>query len=161
MIHTFSPRLGRCLAVVAALLAGALTPAVAQNAPSPSAAAVLAASLHAMGGEARLRSLTAIEYTALGERAMVEQSERPSGPYYADVQRIHMIRGKSASHGRRRLSAWSRRRSCARPQYLREAIGAINREHLTPKTIFGMHYDATPYQTLLNVDKKFAPPPTP
>jgi hypothetical protein len=36
------------------------------------------------------------------------------------------------------------------PQYLHEAIGAIEREHLDPLTIFGMHYDPTPYQTIVD-----------
>lgn len=44
------------------------------------------------------------------------------------------------------------------PQYLDEAIAAITRYHLTPTTIFGMHYEATPYQTLLDVVKKWVTP---
>jgi len=41
------------------------------------------------------------------------------------------------------------------PQYLREFIGAAEREHLTVQTIFGLHYDATPYQTVFNYATKF------
>jgi hypothetical protein len=37
------------------------------------------------------------------------------------------------------------------PQYLAEAVSAINRYHLQPKTIFGMHYGETPYQTVLDI----------
>jgi hypothetical protein len=57
-----------------------------------SAQAVLHASIDAMGGEARLRAIHAIEYTAVGERQMVEQSERPSGPYFLDHYKLHTIR---------------------------------------------------------------------
>jgi hypothetical protein len=34
------------------------------------------------------------------------------------------------------------------PEYLKEAVGAINRYGLAPKTIFGMHYDPVPYETI-------------
>ncbi|MEO9169818.1 MAG: hypothetical protein ABI282_06280, partial [Candidatus Baltobacteraceae bacterium] len=37
------------------------------------------------------------------------------------------------------------------PQYLHEAIGAIQRYGISPLTIFGMHYGATPYATIVNV----------
>jgi hypothetical protein len=45
---------------------------------------VLAKSLAAMGGEVKLRSIRTISYMAVGERSMVEQSERPTGPYFVD-----------------------------------------------------------------------------
>ena len=35
------------------------------------------------------------------------------------------------------------------PQYLKEAVSAINRYGITPKTVFGMHYDPVPYETIL------------
>jgi hypothetical protein len=54
--------------------------------------AVMSAAIAAMGGEARLRAIHAIEYTAVGERQMVEQSERPTGPYVLDHYRVHVIR---------------------------------------------------------------------
>lgn len=49
-----------------------------------SAHAIVGAAMSAMGGEARLRAISAIAYTAVGERQMVEQSERPTGPYFLD-----------------------------------------------------------------------------
>jgi len=52
----------------------------------------LAAAMAAMGGESKLRGITAIEYRAVGTRMMVEQSERPSGPYFIDHFRLHEIR---------------------------------------------------------------------
>jgi hypothetical protein len=41
------------------------------------------------------------------------------------------------------------------PQYLHEAIGAIQRYGLQPTTIFGMHYDPTSYQTIVDNVKKW------
>ena len=45
-----------------------------------------------MGGRDRLQAISSLEYTAVGERDMVEQSERPSGPYFIDHFRVHEIR---------------------------------------------------------------------
>lgn len=44
------------------------------------------------------------------------------------------------------------------PQYLHEFIGAVQRQHLVVKTIFGMHYDPTPYQTVVDYIRKFESP---
>ncbi|MEO6912637.1 MAG: MBL fold metallo-hydrolase [Candidatus Baltobacteraceae bacterium] len=52
----------------------------------------IASSLSAMGGAAKLRALTTVEYNAVGTRMMVEQSERPRGPYFIDHFRIHEVR---------------------------------------------------------------------
>jgi hypothetical protein len=41
------------------------------------------------------------------------------------------------------------------PQYLHEMIDAVRREHLAVKTIFGMHYDPTPYQTVVDYEHQF------
>ncbi|HEX8806819.1 MAG TPA: hypothetical protein VF741_07710, partial [Candidatus Aquilonibacter sp.] len=46
------------------------------------------------------------------------------------------------------------------PQYLDEAVATITRYHLAPTTIFGMHYEATPYATLLDIVKKSVTPPS-
>jgi len=53
-----------------------------------------------MGGQARLRGVEAIDYTALGTRMMVEQSERPSGPYFFDHFRVHEIRDLTSARTR-------------------------------------------------------------
>jgi len=45
-----------------------------------------------MGGRDRLEAISSVEYTAVGERDMVEQSERPTGPYFIDHFRLHEIR---------------------------------------------------------------------
>lgn len=71
-------------------LAIVLVPWSAARAADPYA--VLAQAIQAMGGETRLRAIHAIEYTAVGERQMVEQSERPSGPYFLDHYRVHEVR---------------------------------------------------------------------
>ena len=54
--------------------------------------AVLAKAMIAMGGAHRLQAIHAIEYTAVGERQMAEQSERPTGPYFIDHFRLREIR---------------------------------------------------------------------
>jgi hypothetical protein len=68
-------------------LAGPL-PAAAQG----NALDVLRAAMTAMGGEERLRAIKAVSFSAVGERQMVEQSERPSGPYFIDHFRITEMR---------------------------------------------------------------------
>ena len=54
--------------------------------------AVLSAAIAAMGGRNRLASVHSLEYTAVGDRAMVEQSERPTGPFFIDHFKIHVVR---------------------------------------------------------------------
>ncbi|MBV8435309.1 MAG: hypothetical protein JO029_13610 [Candidatus Eremiobacteraeota bacterium] len=41
------------------------------------------------------------------------------------------------------------------PEYLDEAIGAIERERLSPETIWGMHYGPLPYQTIVDARAAF------
>jgi hypothetical protein len=48
------------------------------------AQAVLSAAFEAMGGRATLLGIHTVSDTAVGTRAMVEQSERPTGPYFVD-----------------------------------------------------------------------------
>ncbi|KQV57492.1 MULTISPECIES: hypothetical protein [unclassified Caulobacter] len=47
--------------------------------------------LAAQGGEAQLRALGAVEWDASGYRNLLEQSERPEGPYIPEFQTIHEI----------------------------------------------------------------------
>lgn len=72
-----------------AALAVAAIPLVAR---AGDARADVRAAIAAMGGQTRLRAIHAIDYTAVGERQMVEQSERPSGPYFVDHFRTHVVR---------------------------------------------------------------------
>src|SRR5271154_180024 len=46
--------------------------------------AILAAAMTAMGGSDKLLALHSVSDTFVGTRAMVEQSERPTGPYFVD-----------------------------------------------------------------------------
>lgn len=46
--------------------------------------ALVLAAIAAMGGRDRLQSVHSVKATIVGTRAMVEQSERPTGPYFAD-----------------------------------------------------------------------------
>jgi len=67
---------------------------------APSAQAIVARGLAAMGGRAKLAALRSIDYVAVGERQMVEQSERPSGPYFLDWYRMHETRDLVGRHTR-------------------------------------------------------------
>jgi hypothetical protein len=75
-----------CLSALVMMLASR-SPALAADPHT-----VLQAAIQAMGGESHLRAIHALEYTAVGERQMVEQSERPSGPYFLDHYRVHETR---------------------------------------------------------------------
>src|SRR5579884_4558119 len=46
--------------------------------------ALILAALQAMGGRQRLLAVHSVNLTAVGTRQMVEQSERPTGPYFID-----------------------------------------------------------------------------
>jgi hypothetical protein len=71
-------------------LAVPCTPARADSAGA--ARAQLEAAMRAMGGADKLNAIAALDYRAVGTRMMVEQSERPTGPYYIDHFRLHEIR---------------------------------------------------------------------
>src|ERR1700756_3665534 len=62
--------------------------------------ASLSAAINAMGGRDRLTSIHAIDYTAVGERSMVEQSERPTGPFFIDHFKLHIVRDLDAKRER-------------------------------------------------------------
>src|SRR5215813_4150089 len=52
-------------------------------------------SLRAMGGEAALRSIATVSFKGIGHRYMLEQSERPEGPWlldYFQISEIHDLR---------------------------------------------------------------------
>lgn len=63
-----------------ALMASISGAATARPADDP-ARAILRQGLEAQGGEAKLRALKSIRYEAAGYRNMLEESERPEGPY--------------------------------------------------------------------------------
>lgn len=68
------------------------------------AATLLHDAAAAMGGEATLRAIRSVEMDAVGEREMVEQSERPSGPYFLDHFEFHEIRDLAGRRIRRTQS---------------------------------------------------------
>jgi hypothetical protein len=55
---------------------------------APSAPDLLHAGIDAMGGEAKLRALNALHFQASLIRSMVEESERPEGPYILENDQI-------------------------------------------------------------------------
>ena len=67
--------------------------------------ALLHRALEAQGGEAKLRALKSVQWEASGYRNLLEQSERPDGPYFTDflsVTEVHDIAGsrfRSATDG--------------------------------------------------------------
>lgn len=58
----------------------------AQKPTQPTAADLMHNALAAMGGEEKIRGLKSIHLTVLGHRNLLEQSERPEGPYIVDYQ---------------------------------------------------------------------------
>ncbi len=76
-------------ALVAAVLLACMCGGIAAAAPARD---LIHQALTAMGGEARLKAITAIDYVAVGERQMVEQSVRPEGPYWTDHFRVREVR---------------------------------------------------------------------
>jgi glyoxylase-like metal-dependent hydrolase (beta-lactamase superfamily II) len=80
------------IAAIALVASTAPSPAPASAQESLDARTIVQRSAAAMGGEALLRSIHSIEYVAVGERQMVEQSERPTGPYLLDHFQVHEIR---------------------------------------------------------------------
>ncbi len=87
--------------VVSCLLAAVAFSGARGDAASSPARSDISRSLAAMGGSAKLSALSGVEYTAVGTRMMVEQSERPTGPYFIDHLRLHEIR--DLAHGRTRI----------------------------------------------------------
>ena len=69
-----------------------------QQQPRDSAADLLHAALAAMGGEQQIRDLKTIHITAVGHRNLLEQSERPEGPYI--VEYAHIDEWRDLEHGR-------------------------------------------------------------
>jgi hypothetical protein len=66
----------------------ALAMPVRATAAPDRAQVILAAAFDAMGGRQALSHIHTVADTAVGTHAMVEQSERPSGPYYVDHYRF-------------------------------------------------------------------------
>jgi glyoxylase-like metal-dependent hydrolase (beta-lactamase superfamily II) len=75
--------------------------------PQPSSASdLLHSALAAMGGEQKIRDLKTIHFTSIGHRNLLEQSERPEGPYIVEYEEIDEWR--DLEHGSRRQQTHSR-----------------------------------------------------
>jgi hypothetical protein len=72
----------------AALLCGLATPAAAAD---PLATSLIRQAITAQGGEAALRLAKVVEWKLEGYREMVEQSERPEGPYIPEFRSVREI----------------------------------------------------------------------
>lgn len=68
------------------------------------AAAVVHAAIDAQGGEQALRAIHNVRFEATGYRSMVEQSERPEGPYVTEFDRIAELHDLAGHRFRRALS---------------------------------------------------------
>jgi hypothetical protein len=86
-----------------AAIAGA---AWAQQRPQEDAAALLHGALAAMGGEDKVRQLKSLHWKTVGHRNLLEQSERPEGPYIVDYEQREEWR--DLEHGRWRQESQRR-----------------------------------------------------
>jgi hypothetical protein len=77
----------------------------AVGATDPRARALVADAARAMGGEERLRVLHALEIKGIGHRYMLEQSERPEGPWLMDYFQVVEKRDLAESRIRRDTSS--------------------------------------------------------
>ncbi len=66
-----------------------------------SAAGLMHAGLAAMGGEEKIRTLSALRLETVGQRNMLEQSERPEGPYIVENSRGEEWREFSGNNWKR------------------------------------------------------------
>ncbi len=73
------------------LAAGAKLPRISSALSEPRAIGLLHQAIDAQGGEAALKAISTIEWTARGYRNMLEQSERPEGPYIPEFRKVSEI----------------------------------------------------------------------
>ena len=76
----------RVCVVLCAVILAVLSPRV--RAAQDDARASVQAATQAMGGEERLRSTHSLSFKAIGQRTMLEQSERPEGPWLMDYFQV-------------------------------------------------------------------------
>ena len=62
------------------------------NDPPTNAVSLARKALDAMGGEQKFRNLETVRFKAIGQRNMLEQSERPEGPYFVEYEEISEAR---------------------------------------------------------------------
>jgi hypothetical protein len=73
------------------------------NDPSTNAVSLARKALDAMGGEQKLRNMETIIFKAIGHRNMLEQSERPEGPYVVEYEEISEARDFKTNSLRRSI----------------------------------------------------------
>jgi hypothetical protein len=71
----------------------------------PAALALLKAGIDAQGGESRLRALQAVRIETVGYRNLLEQSERPEGPYIPEFRTTTETRDQSGRRFREVLAS--------------------------------------------------------
>jgi hypothetical protein len=69
----------------------------------PAAVGLVRAAVVAQGGEQALRAVRSVRFEAVGYRNMVEQSERPEGPYATEFDRIAELHDLAGNRLRRTL----------------------------------------------------------
>jgi hypothetical protein len=75
-----------------AILTAPISLSARLNDPPTNAVSLARKALDAMGGEQKLRNLETVRFKAIGQRNMLEQSERPEGPYIVEYQEISEAR---------------------------------------------------------------------
>lgn len=78
-----------------------------QRMPTTDPQAVIRASIDALGGEARLRDLHALKLEAVGHSYLIDQSERPEGPWVTDYQQRSELRDLDAGRLRQTIETRS------------------------------------------------------
>ncbi len=78
------------------------TPTAKRNMKSPaSAKAMVQAAIDAMGGETALRAIKSVQMDGIGHENMLEQSERPAGPWLVNYMEISELRDIEGNRLRR------------------------------------------------------------
>lgn len=73
------------------------------NDPPTNAVSLARKALDALGGEQKLRNLETVRFKAIGHRNMLEQSERPEGPYLVEYEEIFKARDFKTNSLRRSI----------------------------------------------------------
>jgi hypothetical protein len=79
----------------------------APSAPRADAQTVIRQAIDAMGGDARLRDLHALKLEAVGHSYLIDQSERPEGPWVTDYQQRTELRDLDAGRLRQTIETRS------------------------------------------------------
>ena len=77
-----------------------------QQAPPATARAIVTRSIDAIGGEAALQSIAALQIEAIGHEYFIDQSERPEGPFV--VRYLQTTETRDVAGGRSRLESQQR-----------------------------------------------------